>query len=143
MSIISFSASETTVVLNGTAISSMVVGDIIQLAPANELTSHVNSTNGGVTISKRSDGGVHDLTVRVQRYSDDDVFLNQAKNTAIPTILNGSIKGPFVKDGVQMVESWILEQGSITGQPAEAYNDTDGNALMEYKMRFRNCVRNI
>jgi hypothetical protein len=143
MSSISFNPAYSTVVLNGHAFTSLAVGDNFTLAPVNELTSQVNSTNGGVTVTKRSDGGVHDLTLRVQRYSDDDQFLNSAINAETPTILNGSVKGPFVKDGTDMIESWILEQGSITTRPTEAYNDQDGNGVMEYKVRFRNAVRNI
>jgi len=143
MAIITLAADSTTLVLNGHAFTSFVVGDILELSPANELTSRVNSSTGGVNIQGRSDGGVHDLVVRVQRYSDDDIFLNTSRNQSTPEVFDGSLKENFVKDGSAGVESWILESGSITAQPSAPKNDQDGNALMEYTMQFRNATRNL
>jgi len=73
---IALAADSTTVVLNGTAILDLAEGDYIVLTPVNPATSHINSTNGGVNINERSDRGVHDLALRVQRYSASDGFLN-------------------------------------------------------------------
>ena len=143
MASIVLDADSTTLVLNGTAITDLIDGDILELTPANPLTSHVNSSNGGVNINKRSDGGVHDLVVRVQRYSASDVFLNNASNQASPVVFNGSLKEDYVRDGTAGAESWILENGSITTRPTNTKNNTDGNSLQEYTIRFRNCSRNI
>ena len=141
MSVITFGTDSSTLVLNGYAFKSFVAGDIMTLAPANPLTSHINSTSGGVAIQKRSDSGVHDLTLRVERYSDDDIFLNSAINGADVTVFNGSMKENFNKDGVDGIETWSLESGSITTRPTSTKNDQDGNALSEYMIRFRNAVR--
>jgi len=143
MAIISVSADSTTLVLNGTAISDLVSGDIITLVPVNPATAHINSSNGGVNINERTDRGVYDLTVRVQRLSGSDVFLNNALRQSPPTIFNGSLKENFNRDGTDGVESWLLESGSITTQPTKTINDEDGNALSEYVIRFRNAVRNL
>lgn len=143
MASIVLDADSTTLVLNGTAITDLIDGDILELTPVNPLTSHVNSSNGGVNINKRSDGGVHDLTVRVQRYSASDVFLNNASNQASPVVFNGSLKEDYTRDGTAGAESWILENGSITTRPTSTKNNTDGNSLQEYTIRFRNCSRNI
>jgi hypothetical protein len=143
MAVITLAADSTTLVLNGFAFTSFVSGDILELAPVNDLTSRVNSSSGGVNIQGRSDGGVHDLTIRVQRYSDDDIFLNSAINQAVPVVFDGSLKENFVKDGTDGVESWILENGSITTRPSAPKNDQDGNALMEYVLQFRIATRNI
>ena len=143
MAIITLAADSTTLVLNGHAFTSFVVGDILSLTPINPLTGRVNGTNGSVNIQGRSDGGVHDLVVRVFKLSDDDVFLNSASNQAIPEVFDGSMKENFVKDGVDGVESFILESGSFTDQPPSSKNDQDGNALMEYTMQFRNATRNL
>lgn len=142
MSIIVLNANSTTLVLNGTAINDTQEGDIMELAPVNPATSHVNSVNG-VNINARSDADVYDLTVRVQRYSDSDVFFNNAIRGENITVFNGSLKDNFVKDGTPGVESWILEAGSITTQPTEVKSSTDGNALMEYVIRFRFARRNL
>lgn len=143
MAIISVSADSTTLVLNGTAISDLVTGDVITLVPVNPVTAHINSSNGGVNINERTDRGVYDLTIRVQRLSGSDVFLNNALRQSPPTILNGSLKENFNRDGTDGVETWLLESGSFTTQPTKTTNDEDGNALSEYVIRFRNANRNL
>lgn len=143
MAVVTVSADSTTLVLNGTSINDFVAGDILTLAPVNPATAHVNSTNGGVNINERSDRGVYDLTIRVQRYSESDVFLNNALRQSPPTVFNGSLKEDYNRNGTDGVESWILENGSITTQPTSTKNDQDGNALQEYVLRFRSCSRNI
>jgi len=140
---IALAADSTTVVLNGTAIVDLAEGDYIVLTPANPATSHINSTNGGVNINERSDRGVHDLTLRVQRYSDSDGFLNNLLRQSPPVVVNGSVKENFNRDGTDGVESWILENGSVTTQPTSTKSGTDGNAVQEYVLRFRNASRNL
>jgi hypothetical protein len=143
MAQITLAADSTTLVLNGTAITDLVAGDVLTLAPANPSTAHVNSTNGGVNIQERSDRGVYDLTVRVQRFSESDVFLNNANRQSPPVVFSGSVKENYTRDGTEGVESWIMENGSITTQPTSTKNDQDGNALSEYVIRFRNTARNL
>lgn len=143
MAVITLAADSTTLVLNGTAITDFVAGDTITMTPVNPVTSHVNSTNGGVNINKRSDAGVYDVVMRVQRMSGSDSFLNNALRQNDAVVFNGSMKESYNRDGTDGVESWILENGSITTQPTITKNDTDGNALSEYTIRFRNASRNL
>lgn len=140
---IHFNAESTTLVLNGFAITDFAEGDRLELNPVNPLTSHINSANGGVTINKRVDGGVHDLIIRVERFSGSDVFLNSAINQEDVVIFNGSVKEDFTRDGTAGAESYILENGSITTRPSNVKSNTDGNAVMEYTIRFRNATRSI
>ena len=142
MSTIALNADSTTLVLNGTPILDFAAGDIIELNPVNPHSSQVNGSIG-VNINKRVDGNVRDLVVRVQRYSDSDIFFNSAINQEDVTVFNGSAKTSFTKDNIAGVESWILENGSITTLPSEVFNDTDGNAMMEYTIQFRNTQRNL
>lgn len=143
MAIISVSADATTLILNGTAISDLVSGDIITLVPANPVSSHINSANGGVNINERIDRDVYDLTVKVQRLSGSDTFLNNALRQSPPTVFNGSLKENFTRDGTDSVETWLLESGSCTTQPTKTINNEDGNALSEYTIRFRSATRNL
>lgn len=143
MPVISFNADSTTLVLNGTAITDTAAGDIMELAPVNPLTSQVNGSGGSVSISKRSDGGVHVLKVRVLQASDSDIFLNTAQEQDAPVIFDGSIKENFVKDGADGVDSFILESGSITDRPTHTKNDLEGNKMIEYTIQFRNASRAI
>jgi hypothetical protein len=143
MSVITLEADATTLTLNGYAFSHLIAGDVLELAPVNELTAHVNSSNGGLNVQKRVDGDVHDLTVRVQRFSPDDVFLNSMINRAAPVLFSGSVKTALIRDNVAAVDSWSLENGSITARPTMTHNDQDGNAMSEYKFRFRTAVRSM
>jgi len=143
MSVITMQADSTSVVLNGVAITDFGVGDIVELNPVNPLSSQVNAANGSVNINVRSDATVCDLVLRVQKQSGSDIFLNSAKNQGNITVFNGSVKEDFTRDGKPAAESYTLENGSITTQPANVKNNTDGNAMMEYTIRFRNAFRNI
>ena len=143
MAVIALQADSTTLVLNGTILNDLAEGDSITFTSANPLTGHVNSSGNGVTIKKRLDGGVTDMVVRVQKYSDSDVFLNSAKESGLPVVFNGSAKENYTKDGTDFVCTLQLNNGSITTQPTDTRNNQDGNALMEYTIRFRNAARTL
>jgi len=143
MSIIVMDADSTTVVLNGFPIVDFAEGDVVELRPVNDHTSHVNAANGGVNIKRRVDCGVSDLILRVQKYSPSDQFLNSAINSESPVVFNGSAKESFKRDGVDGVETYTLENGSITTQPGNVKNNTDNNGMMEYTLRFRNAIRGL
>ncbi|EGB6331292.1 hypothetical protein H7383_004859, partial [Salmonella enterica] len=117
--------------------------DYVTLTPSNPLTSRANSANNGVTISGRVDAGVHVMVMRVQKFSNDDIWLNQQRNAAIPVVFNGSVKESFARDGAALKETYDLQAGSITTQPTQTKNNQDVNALMEYTIEFRNVVRNV
>lgn len=142
-STINIAADSTTLVLNGYVFTSLVSGDTIDLTPANPPTSRINSGNGGVTISERSDAGVTDMVVRVQRFSDDDVFLTSLNNQRPIEIVNGSSKEQFTRDGVDGVETWTLSDGSITVAAPKVKNNVEGNAVSEWTLQFRNAIRII
>ncbi len=107
MAIVQLAADSTTLVLNGTPITDTAEGDYMELNPVNDLTSQINSSDGGVNINKRIDGNVHDLVVRVQKFSVSDVFFNSAMNQEAPVVFNGSVKEDFIRDGVAGAESYI------------------------------------
>lgn len=143
MSQIVISADTATIVLNGRIITDIAAGDYVTLTPSNPLTSRANSAHNGVTISKRVDAGVHVMVMRVQKYSNDDIWLNQQINASIPVVFNGSVKESFVRDGAALKETYDLQVGSITTQPTQTKNNQDVNVLMEYTIEYRNVVRNV
>lgn len=143
MSVITLQADSTTLILNDRSITSFGEGDYLTLTPANAASAHVNSAGGGVTIAERFDKDVYDLLVRVQKYGADDVFFTGLVNAETITVLAGSVKESYVSDGTAGVESWTLEGGSITTQPTQTKNNQDGNALMEYTLRFRTAKRSL
>ena len=143
MATISLSTDNTTLVLNGTVINDFSSGDILTLAPVNPSSSHINSSNGGVSIFERIDKDVYDLTIRVQHLSDSDAFMNNVLNQSPTTVLGGSLKENYTKNGENAIETWLLESGSIITQPTVTINSEDGNGLAEYVVRFRTAKRSI
>ena len=143
MSVITISADSATLILNDRAMTSFAEGDYVTLTPANPASAHVNSAAGGVSISERFDKDVYDLMFRVQKYSPDDVFMLGLINAEGPSVVDGSLKESYTIDGGAGVESWTLESGSITTQPTQTKNNQDGNALMEYVLRFRTAKRSM
>lgn len=143
MAAINIRADSSTLILNDHSFTSFAEGDYLTLTPANAASAHVNSAGGGVTISERFDKDVYDLVMRVQKFSPDDVVLLGFINGEGVTVLNGSLKEAYTSSGTEGVESWLLESGSITTQPTQTKNNQDGNALMEYTMRFRTAKRSL
>lgn len=144
MAVVAIPANSTTLVLNGHLFNSFMEGDFLELASVNPSTSHINGVaNDSVTINERSDRHVRDLTIRTKRYEEDDVFLNDQNNASPVVVFSGTLKTNLTVDGEDTVETWILENGSITDQPTEVKNSQDGNALMEYKLRFRSAQRQL
>lgn len=142
MSTIVYAVESTTLTLNGYVFNNLIAGDTLEIAPVNPASARVNSANG-VSISGRADASVHTLTVRVQKNSQDDIFLNSARNGDVPTLLEGSLKENFRRDGTDGVDSWSLTAGSVTTQPTSVRNNTDGNADHEYVVEFRFAQRGI
>ena len=140
---ITFNADSTSLILNGFAYADFASGDIVELAPVNPVTAQTNGTGGSVAISKRSDGGVHILKARFLIASDSDIQLNTAQEQETPVVFNGSLKENFVKDGVDGVETYILENGSLTDRNTATKNDQEGNKMVEYTIQFRNATRAI
>lgn len=138
---LSYAVDSSTFVLNGTTINDFIEGDIIEVTPVNPVTSHVNGSGGNVIINKRTDHDVHDVKVRVLKNSDSDIFLQNELNQEAPTVLQGSLKENYTKDGTDGVDSWLLENGSFTDRPSFVSNNQDGNSTVEYTIRFRSGTR--
>lgn len=140
MSEITLAAESTTLVLNGRAYEDVVDGDTLTLTPVNPTTEQTTSKKG-VNIQGRSDKDVMDLVVRVAKYSDDDNALNTARNATPPTVLAGTCKETYLKDGTEITTTYVLEQGSLTTPPSDTRNNQTGNNMLEYTIRFNKGVR--
>lgn len=132
MSVSRFLTDSTTLVLNGELIKDFINGDVIELAFVNPLTSRVYGANRAVNITQRSDSDVATLTVRVQRYSDNDVFFSEVINSENIVVLEGSLKEVYIKDGSESVESYEILSGSITTKPSYTKNNVEATATVEY-----------
>ena len=135
-------AESTTVILNGHAFNNLAEADAVMIQQPNARTSRTNSERG-VTIAARNDSGVTDLTLKVERFSEDDVVLSGWQNGNSITVINGSVKESFNRDDSDFTENWKLEAGSITSQPEHTKNNQEPVSVIEYVIQFRNGVRII
>ncbi len=143
MAEISLDADSTTLILNGERYDDFLAGDAIILTPVNPHTSRINGSGGGVAIAGRTDSGVFDMTVNFLKQSNSDEAMQSIINGESITVLSGSVKEDYVRDGISGTSSYLLEGGSITTQPTDTRNNTDGNAASSYVIQFRNVRRNI
>ena len=141
MAVVTYSTDSATVALNGRVITGFAVGDIIEVTPVNDQTSRVNSADG-VSITKRADAGVTDLVIRLQEKTDDDFWFNTLTAGNAPIVIEGSLRENFTKDGVDGVDTWQFEGGSLVGKAPKLVNNTEETQkIMEYRIQFRNGTR--
>lgn len=140
MSTIQLLADSTTLVLNGRLFNDFIDGDALVLSSPNELASRNRSTRG-INIQKRSDANVKDLTFTLPKYSDDEIWMNSQLNKDIPVVFKGSVKENYIKDGLEFVTTYTLEDGTITTQPTDTRNNVDGNQEMAYTIQFNKAIR--
>lgn len=132
----------TTITLNGVVLRNLAEGDQTTVTYPNARTGRVNSETG-VTIHERSDAEVADILFRVQKLSDDDVQLSEWQQTKPLTVIDGSIKSIYYKDGEKFTQTYSIQSASITGQPVETVNSQDGEAVMEYTIQSRRTIRSL
>lgn len=140
MSTIQLLADSTTLVLNGRLFNDFIDGDALVMTFPNELASRNRSVRG-LNIQKRSDSDVADLTFTLPKYSDDEIWMNSQRNSQTPVLFKGSVKENYIKDGVEFVTTYTLEDGTITTQPTDTRNNTDGNQEMAYTIQFNKAIR--
>jgi len=58
-------------------------------------------------------------------------------------VFDGSLKESYTSNGSTGIESWLMEAGSLTTQPTQTKNNQDGDAMMEYTIRFRTAKRSL
>jgi hypothetical protein len=143
MANILYDSANTTVTLNGRVFVDLANGDAVKIAFPNEVSSKTMGINKSSVIKQRMDKDSADVTIRVLKASTDDVFLNNALNQPSPTIFGGSIKTNFSRDGVDGVDSYALENGTIMKRPEDTRNNVDGEEIMEYSIAFVSAVRMI
>lgn len=139
MARISYPNAQSTLTLNGYTFQHLMEGEALNLAPVNEKTSRTNSMSSGVSVSNRIDGGVHDLTIMVQKHSPDHKVLNDWTNEVAPVIMDGSMKRAYIEDGTAKKATTALDGGSFTTQAGNTENNQDADNSKTYVIQFRNA----
>lgn len=141
--VINFLTISSTLVLNGTAILDFIEGDYMSLTFPNPTTSRAGGDNNNVTVSGRVDALVCMLAVTVKKMSAADKFLNKQRFTDTPTIFQGSVKDNYSANGAEFVESFLLENGSLTEQTEDSRNNQERTDGVTYTIEFRRGVRQL
>lgn len=142
MAVINLSADSTTVVLNGTNFQDFIDGDIITITFPNQNTSHTRSLQS-VNIQQRSDKDVAQIVLRVAKYSDGDETLNSWANMTPTTVISGSIKENYEKDGEARISTYRLDGATIMQKPEDVRNNQDGSNVLEYTIQANRCIRSL
>ena len=144
MSVVNQPVDSSTLELNDHVFRNFMEGDYVEISYPNAQTAHTNGVDGvSLNINGRSDADVGVLTVRVLKYSEDDIFLNNQRNQRPSVVFDGSLKTVVQKDGSELVETYDLIAGSYTTQPQGKLNSQDGNHLSEYMIQFRRAIRSM
>lgn len=138
-----YDSANTTVTLNGRVFTDLAQGDAVKIEFPNEKSSKTKGINKSSVIKTRMDGDEANVTLLVLKASTDDVFLNNALNQGDLTVMSGSIKTNFTRDGVDGIDSYALENGTITKHPSDTKNNVDGDEVMEYEINFVSAIRMI
>lgn len=143
MSKILYDSENSTVTLNGRALVDLAQGAAISIEFPNEQSSKTNGINNSSVVKQRSDRNSANVKIKVLKASSDDVFLNSALNQQAAVIFSGSIKTNFSRDGVDGVDSYALENGTISKRPTDTRNNVDGDEVMEYEFNFVSAIRMV
>jgi negative regulator of genetic competence, sporulation and motility len=139
MAIINYPNAQSTLTLNGVLFQNLAQGGSLSLVPANARTSRTNSAGGGLSVSNRIDGGVHDLTIMVQKHSADDKFLNDSRNSDLPVLFEGSMKRAYSENGTSKKSTTSLNNGTITTQATNDDNNLESDNSRTYVIQFRDA----
>lgn len=139
--VINFLTASSTLILNGEAILDFIEGDYITLSFPNPVSNRSNGEGNSVTVSKRVDSDVAILAVSVKKLSAADRFLNSKRFLEIIEVFQGSIKENYSADGVEGVESYLLENGTFTDQGDDTRNNQERGDVMVYTIEFRRVSR--
>jgi hypothetical protein len=138
-----YDSANTTVTLNGRVFTDLAQGDAVKIEFPNEKSSKTKGINKSSVIKMRMDGDEANVTIMVLKASTDDVFLNNALNQPDMVVMSGSIKTNFTRDGVDGVDSYALENGTVVGHPEDTKNNVDGDETMSYVINFVSAIRMI
>lgn len=121
-----------TLTLNGRTIEDTPEGDVFTVAYQNDVSSQTQGSNNSVVAKQRADKDSALVTVRVLKYSTDDAFLTNAINSGDLTIINGSLKTNFTRNGIDGTDTYNIINGTIQTRGDNTINNTDGAEIMEY-----------
>ena len=135
-----YNVGTTTLTIGNKVITNFAIDDIIEVAFPNPKTSRTNGS-GSVTVTHREDGDVADVTLRVAKFSEDDIYL--ARLMQSKEIFNGKLKSNISINGQFVISGYTFLGGSFTTQPTDRTNNNEAQNMMEYVIQFRQGLRDF
>lgn len=116
-------------------VDDFIAGDVITITPVNPQTSRTYGAKNSVNIQRRVDKDVKTVTFRVTKFGATDIAITAFNNAeTLTSVVEGSIKTIYYKDGSQMIENYKITGGSFLIDPTDTKNNQDGNSSMEYTL---------
>ena len=116
-------------------VDDFIAGDVITITPVNPQTSRTYGAKNSVNIQRRIDKDVKTVTFRVTKFGATDIAITAFNNAeTLTSVVEGSIKTIYYKDGSQMIENYKITGGSFLIDPTDTKNNQDGNSAMEYTL---------
>jgi hypothetical protein len=143
--------SNDTLTLNGHVFNDLSVDDVTMIAFPNELVTRKTGKNGNTIFAQNAQGLNADLTLRVNRGSTDDQFL-QGIISSSPADFPSTVllAGTFVKrlgDGQgNVVNDTYALQGGVISKQVEGKENVSGDVTQAesvYNIKFASASRNI
>jgi len=120
---------------NNVLVDDFIAGDVITITPTNPQTTRTYGAKNSVNVQRRVDKDVKTLVFRVQKFGKTDIAITEFNNAeTLTSLVEGSIKTIYYKDGVQMIENYKITGGSFGIDPTDTKNNQDGNSAMEYTL---------
>lgn len=143
--------SNDTLTLNGHVFNDMALDDVTVISFPNELITRKTGKNGNTIFAQNASGQNADLTLRVNRGSTDDQFMQQLISTA-PTDFPSTqlFTGTFVKrlgDGQgNVVSDTYNMSGGVISKQVEGKENVSGDVTQGeavYLIKFAAAARSI
>ena len=116
-------------------VDDFIAGDVITITPVNPQTSRTYGAKNSVNIQRRIDKDVKTVTFRVTKFGATDIAITAFNNAeTLTSVVEGSIKTIYYKDGSQMIENYKITGGSFLIDPTDTKNNQDGNSAMGYSL---------
>ena len=114
-------------------VDDFIAGSFLKITPVNPQTTRTYGAKNSVNVQRRVDKDVKTLTFTVEKLEKTDIAITEFNNAeTLTSLVEGSIKTIYYKDGKQMIENYKITGGSFGIDPTDDKNNQESNNAMEY-----------